>query len=113
MDDRQRAMTETSALLNQHPDLAAIYDVGGGTSGIATELRARALAHRVVFVCHEATESNKAFLLDGTVDAVIDQNPRVEAREALNLLTAAARAQPYTYIPPRLQLVLRENLPDE
>jgi LacI family transcriptional regulator len=40
----------------------------------------------VVFVCHEATESNKAFLLDGTVDgtvdAVIDQNPRVEAREA-------------------------------
>ena len=113
MDDRQRAMTETSALLNQHPDLAAIYNVGGGTSGIATELRARALQHHVVFVCHEATDSNKAFLLDGTVDAVIDQNPRVEAREALNLLTAAARAQPYTYIPPRLQLVLRENLPDE
>ena len=113
MDDRQRAMTETSALLNQHPDLAAIYNVGGGTSGIASELRARGLEHRVVFVCHEATESNKAFLLDGTVDAVIDQNPRVEAREALNLLTAAARAQPYTYIPPRLQLVLRENLPDE
>ena len=80
MDDRQRAMTETSALLNQHPDLAAIYNGGGGTSGIATELRA--LQHHVVFVCHEATESNKAFLLDGTVDAVIDQNPRVEAREA-------------------------------
>ena len=47
------------------------------------------------------------------MDAVIDQNPRVEAREALNLLTAAARGQSYTYIPPRLQLVLRENLPDE
>ncbi|MDO8982138.1 LacI family DNA-binding transcriptional regulator [Cypionkella sp.] len=87
MDDRQRAMTETSVLLNQHPDLAAIYKVGGGgTSGNATELRTRALEHHVVFVCHEATESNKAFLLDGTVDgtvdAVIDQNPRVEAREA-------------------------------
>ena len=113
MDDRQRAETETKALLDLHPDLAAIYNVGGGTSGIATELRARRLEHRVVFLCHEATESNKAFLLDGTVDAVIDQNPRVEAREALNLLTAAARGQSYTYIPPRLQLVLRENLPDE
>ncbi len=113
MDDRQRAETETKALLDLHPDLAAIYNVGGGTSGIATELRARGLQHRVVFLCHEATESNKAFLLDGTVDAVIDQNPRVEAREALNLLTAAARGQSYTYIPPRLQLVLRENLPDE
>ena len=113
MDDRQRALAQTSALLNQHPDLAAIYNVGGGTSGNATELRARGLEHRVVFVCHEATETNKALLLDGTVDAVIDQNPHVEAREALNLLTAAARGQPYTYVPPRLQLVLRENLPDE
>lgn len=113
MDDRQRARTETKTLLDQHPDLAAIYNVGGGTSGIATELRARAREHRVVCICHEATDTNKAFLLDGTVDAVIDQNPRVEAREALNLLTAAARNQPYSYFPPRLQLVLRENLPDE
>ena len=62
---------------------------------------------------HEATERNKRLLLDGTIDAVIDQNPRVEAREALNILTAAARQQPYAFIPLRLQLVLKENLPDE
>lgn len=113
MDDRDRAQSETHALLTQHPDLAAIYNVGGGTSGIATELRARSLAQRVLFLCHDVTDSNKALILDGIVDAVLDQNPRVEAREALNLLTAAARGQPYSYIPPRLQLVLRENLPDE
>ncbi|MDB5661285.1 MAG: ABC-type sugar transport system, periplasmic component, partial [Cypionkella sp.] len=96
-----------------HHDLGAVYYVGGGTSGFAKVLRGLVLEHDVVFLCHEATESNKAFILDGTVDAVIDQNPRVEAREALNLLTAAARGLPYSYIPPRLQLVLRENLPDE
>ena len=113
MDDRARAQTETRALLDQHPDLAAIYNVGGGTSGIATELQARGLDPHVILLCHEATESNKAFLLNGTIDAVIDQNPRVEAREALNILTAAARGQPYAFIPLRLQLVLRENMPDE
>jgi LacI family transcriptional regulator len=113
MDDRQRAMTETTALLAQHPDLAAIYNVGGGSSGIGMALRAQGLARRVVFLCHDITDSNKALLLDGTVDAVLDQNPRVEAREALNLLSTAARGQAYSYIPPRLQLVLRENLPDE
>ncbi|MDB5660725.1 MAG: LacI family DNA-binding transcriptional regulator, partial [Cypionkella sp.] len=43
MDDRQRAQDETKVLLDQHPDLAAVYNVGGGTSGIATELRARGL----------------------------------------------------------------------
>lgn len=113
MDDRQRAMAETAALLDQHPDLAAIYSVGGGTSGIAATLQARGAAQHVILLCHEATDSNKRFLLDGTVDAVIDQNPRVEAREALNILTAAARGQPYAFIPLRLQLVLRENMPDD
>ena len=67
----------------------------------------------MVLISHEATESNKRLLLDGTVDAVIDQNPRVEAREALNILSAAIRGQSYVFIPPRLQLVLKENLPDE
>lgn len=113
MDDRERAKTETRALLTQHPDLAAVYNVGGGTSGIAAELAAQGLGQRVILVCHEVTESNKRFLLDGTVDAVIDQNPRVEAREALNILTAAVKGQPYSYVAPRLQLVLRENMPDD
>lgn len=113
MDDRVKAMDETNALLDQFPDLAGIYSVGGGTSGIATALKARGVASSVVLIGHEATESNKRLLLDGTVDAVIDQNPRVEAREALNILSAAVRGKPYVFIPPRLQLVLKENLPDE
>ncbi len=112
-DDRQRAIEETRALLDLHPDLAAIYNVGGGSSGIATELQARGRARSIVLIGHEATESTKRFLLDGTIDAVIDQNPRVEAREALNILTAAARQQPYIYIPLRMQLILKENIPDE
>ena len=112
MDDRKRAEVETCALLDQHPDLAAIYNVGGGTSGIATALQDRGAARKIVLIGHEATEAMKRLLLDGTVDAVIDQNPRVEAREALNLLTAAVRGQPYTFVPLRLQLILKENLPD-
>lgn len=113
MDDRHRAEVETRALLLQHPDLAAIYNLGGGTSGIAVALHERDLARKIVLIGHEATEGMKRLLLDGTVDAVIDQNPRVEAREALNLLTAAAKDQPYSFVPLRLQLVLKENLPDE
>ena len=113
MDDRNRAEVETLALLDQHPDLAAIYNVGGGTTGIATALVARGHARKTVLIGHEATEGMKRLLLDGTVDAVIDQNPRVEAREALNLLTAAARGQPYSFVPLRLALILKENLPDE
>jgi len=113
MDDRQRAMVETRSLLDVHPDLKGIYNVGGGTPGIANVISARNLSRAIVLIGHEATEANKGLLLDGTLDAVIDQNPRVEAREALNILTAAVRREPYSYIPPRLQLVLKENLPYE
>jgi LacI family transcriptional regulator len=113
LDDRARAAAETHALLDQHPDLAAIYNVGGGTSGIAAALQARGAGAHVVLISHEATPSNRALLLDGTVDAVLDQNPRVEAREALNLLTHAIRGQNYPFVPLRLQLILRENLPQD
>ena len=47
-----------------------------------------------------------------TVDAVIDQNPRVEAREVISVLANAVRGRPNLAHPPRLQVIFRENLPD-
>ncbi|EYD76398.1 regulatory protein, LacI [Rubellimicrobium mesophilum DSM 19309] len=113
MDDPERAYAETRAVLEAHPDLAAIYNAGAGNPGIAWALRERDLARRVVLIGHEATEGNKRLLLDGVLDAVIDQNPRVEVREALNVLTGAARQEPYGLVQPRLQVVFRENLPED
>lgn len=111
LDDRARAYAEAKSLLAQHPDLAGIYNVGGGTQGIARALAETGRTRSVILIGHDATEGNKQLLLDGTLDAVIDQNPRVEAREALNLLVAAARNRPYNFIPPRLQVIFRENIP--
>lgn len=113
LDDRENSWREAMALFDRHPDLAAIYNVGGGSHGIGRALKDRGLAQRVVLIGHEATEGNKALLLDGTMDAVIDQNARVEAREALATLTACVRGQTYAPIQPRQHVIFRENLPDE
>jgi LacI family transcriptional regulator len=112
-DDRERAFQEASSLLDRHADIAAIYNIGAGNTGIARALKQRGLERRVVFIGHEATETNKSLLLDGTLDAAIDQNPRVEAREALNILAAAVRGEDYQFHPPRLQVVFRENIPED
>jgi LacI family transcriptional regulator len=112
-EDRDRAYAETLSLLDSQPDLAAIYNAGGATAGIARALKDRGRAGKIVFVAHEATTANKALLLDGTLDGVIDQNPRVEVREALNTLIHAARGTPYKGTAPRLQMIFRENLPNE
>lgn len=111
-DDRDRAHSEALALLDRHPDLAGIYNVGAGNQGIARALAERGRAREVVFVGHDATDGNRTLLLDGTIDAVIDQNPRVEAREALNILVNAVRGTRAAPHPPRLQIIFRENLPE-
>lgn len=111
-DDWRRAYAEAAGLLDRHPDLAAIYNIGAGNTGIAQALKERGREHSVIFLGHEASDDTRELLLDGTIDAVIDQNPRVEAREALNVLSHKIRGQPYLYHAPRLQVIFRENIPE-
>ena len=111
-DDREKAYAEAVALLDRHADLAGIYNIGAGNQGIARALRERHLEGSVVFLGHELTEGTKQLLLEGTMDAIIDQNPRVEAREALNLLSQAVKGLPYEGHPPRLHVIFKENIPE-
>ena len=71
--------------------LAGLYNIGAGNRGIARALEEAGRAGDVTFVCHELTEFTRRLLVAGTVDAVIDQNPRVEARDAVDWLIACAR----------------------
>jgi LacI family transcriptional regulator len=111
-DDRERAYTEATALLDRHDDLAGIYNIGAGNQGIARAVRERQLEGKLVFIGHEVTEGTKELLLKRVMDAVIDQNPRVEAREALNILSQAVKGLPYEMHPPRLQVIFKENIPE-
>lgn len=111
-EDRERARSAVHAVLAAHPDLAAIYNAGGATSGIVTALTEAGRAGDVVLIAHDITASNRAHLLTGAVDAVIDQNARAEITEALHRLTALVRRAPYRQNIPPLRIILRENLPD-
>lgn len=112
-DDRIKAHREALSLLKNHDDLAGIYNIGAGTGGIVQALKELGREKSVVLIGHDLTESNKNSLLDGTLDALIDQNARVEAREALALLISAVNNQSYIPHPPRLQVIFKENIPDD
>jgi LacI family transcriptional regulator len=111
-DDREMAYSKASALLQRHPNLSGIYNIGAGNAGIARALREAGRQREVVFIGHEATGVTREALLDGTIDAVIDQNPRVEAREALNILSSSIRGHEYVRHQPRLQVIFKENIPE-
>ena len=113
MDDPDRAFEITMQLLAQHKDLSAIYNVGAGNAGIGRALKGLNLRRHVLLIGHDATEDTRELLLDGTLDAVIDQNPRVEARESLNALEGAITGKHFESHAPRLQVIFRENIPTE
>jgi LacI family transcriptional regulator len=111
-DDTQRAYDEARALLSSYGNLSGIYNIGGGNRGIARALEEAGRARDVVFVCHELTEFTRRYLIAGVVDAVIDQNPRIEARDAVDWLIEAARGRPDPTLPPiRIQAIFKENIP--
>lgn len=109
-DDRDLAYSMTRAMLDEYkPD--AIYNIGSGNQGIARALREQGMAREVVFIAHDLTDATKVLLIDQTIDAVIDQNPRVEAREIVKLLLSAVRGSKEPEYLPRLQVIFRENIP--
>lgn len=113
-EDPDRAYHEVSSLLDRYPDLLAIYCIGAGGDGIARAMVEKGRAQSVVFIGHDLTDNTRAYLLEGVMDAVIDQNARVEARDAIDRLVRAIAGE--TDIPQatvRIQSVFSENIPSE
>lgn len=109
-DDRDRAYDVMRDILRKGRP-SAVYNVGSGNQGIAQALKEAGVDRDVVFVAHDLTGATKRMLLEGTLDAVIDQNPRVEAREVVKLLASAVRGSTEPQYLPRLQVIFSENIP--
>ena len=112
-DDNERAYQAAKAHLEADPRIGAIYNIGAGNRGIARALEEKGLAQSVVFVGHEMTTHTKRLLLSGTMDVAIDQNARVEAREALAQLTRIASGAGWDMHPLRIAVLFKENIPEE
>ena len=110
-DSRAMAEIEMKDILKRHLDIAAVYNAGGGTAGIAAVIEKSGRANDINFVAHDLTNGNKGLLLRGTLDAVIDQNARLAVRETLSTLVHKVLGIQYRMVPPRVQVVFRENLP--
>ena len=112
-DDAARNEVLTTQLFTDHPDLAAIYSVGAGNGGISTALRTSGHAHDTVFVGHELTPASRTDLLDGTMDAVINQDAGHEIRSALRVALAQWSQEPVIADQERIRIdiYLKDNLP--
>ena len=112
-DDERTNYRQTRALLEQHPDLAAIYNIGGGAEGVGRALKESGQEHRVVFIGHGLTPDTRALLIDGTMDAVINQSPQSAILTCVRIFTNLRDRRDMTsgVEATRSQVIFRENLP--
>lgn len=112
-DDEAMNHRQMRTLLTQHPDLAGIYNIGGGATGIARALKDARRERDVVFVGHGLTADTRKLLLDGTMEAVITQSTDDTVRQCATLFAdLLAQRAPASEPPPmRIEVVFRENLP--
>ena len=59
-DDAQKNYEQTRTLLEQYPDLAGIYNIGGASDGVARALKEMGREHKVVFIGHGLTPDTRA-----------------------------------------------------
>lgn len=112
-DDADTNYRLALALLKQHPDLVGLYNIGGGAEGVGRALQERRREQHTVFVAHGLTPDTRALLIDGTLDAVLNQHPQTVLLNAVRTFTNlrdghSAHAGVEAV---RISIVLRENLP--
>src|SRR5258705_6688350 len=93
-DDRKQNSALTSALLRDHPDLIGLYNAGARNEGIASVLESSGRAHDIVWIAHELTADARRFLLSGTVDTIINQDPCHQTPSPARVPLAPCLAQP-------------------
>jgi LacI family transcriptional regulator len=72
--------------LKANQGIRGIYNASAGAQAVVDAIRALGRAGKVVFITHELTEARRQLLREGMIDAIIDQDPELEARTAVELL---------------------------
>ncbi len=109
-DEVARSLIEQA--ISDFPDLVSIYNTGGGTSGIAKALKGAGIEKQLVFIAHELSDVTRRFLVDNTIDVIINQDIRHEIYSAVELLVRHNRKENIELsVPqPRVEVYLSENV---
>ncbi|MPW21609.1 substrate-binding domain-containing protein [Paraburkholderia sp. CNPSo 3157] len=112
-DDSERNYVQTRNLIAQHPDLAGIYNSGGGSDGVARAIVEAKTEQKILFVGHGLTPDTRALLIDGTMDALITQTPQSMVGNSLKIFHNVHEGRDALdgVKPVQFSIVLRENLP--
>jgi LacI family transcriptional regulator len=97
--------------LEQHPDVEAVYSVGGGNTATVAAFERLGRPCRV-FVAHDLDADNRRLLREGRISAVLHNDLRADARLAMRLILqehGALPVEPSRPVP--IQVITPYNVP--
>jgi LacI family transcriptional regulator len=112
-DDPEMAHMLVSDALSKNLDITGVYSLGAGNRGLIRALKEKAVDRSLTVVAHELTAHTRAALLDGTIDAILNQDAGHEVRSAIRVLKAKADGLSVIDAQERIRLdiFLKDNLP--
>lgn len=112
-EDEKSTERLTRDAFKKYPDLQGIYNLSVGDEGIARALKALKREHSTVLIGHELTPISRALLIEGVMDAVLDQSPFVEAVRAVEVILGHYNRGTPSGLPLQtpMSIYLQENLP--
>lgn len=85
-DQNELAAKAVATALEADPTIRGVYNISQGNDDITLRIDRLGITERLVFICHDLTRVTRALLLARRIDAVIDQDPVLEARRAMEVI---------------------------
>jgi LacI family transcriptional regulator len=109
-DDQMNNYNVVKDALTEHSDLLGIYNVGGGTTGIAKALTDLDVGQEIIFLGHHLTRNSQTYLMEGTMDMVLHMNMRTVAQQTVETLIAHLEERPIEKQDLHIEVVTCENM---
>jgi LacI family transcriptional regulator len=74
--------------LKRNPNIRGVYNASAGAQSVVNAVKALGKRDEIVFITHELTEDRRRLLREGMIDAIIDQDPALEVRIAVEAIAA-------------------------
>lgn len=111
-DDIKHTAQLVTESLDQYPKLVGIYNAGAGNQGVVKAIKKAGVADELTVIGHNLTHKTHAYLLDGSMNAIIHQNLRHAAKLTIDTLIdylQQPQASRRSGIVP-VEIVTRENI---
>lgn len=102
----------TVAILREHPDIAAVYSIGGGNRAILEAFDSVGRRCRV-FVAHDLDRDNLSLIRDRRITAVLHHDLRHDMLRACHVIMQASGAieGPIESVPSQINVITPFNIP--